>query len=161
MRSRAWLWPVGLAVLLAAGVGTNVAFMIVAASDPSFAVEPDYYRKALAWDETMAQEVRNRSLGWQLDAAATPGTRRGHLTLSASIVDVAGAPLTGATVRVEALHGARAWQVIEASLPEVAPGRYAAELPLRRAGLWELRFRVVRGAEVFTRRLEEDLPGAS
>jgi nitrogen fixation protein FixH len=160
MRGRAWLWPAGLAALLVAGVGANVAFMVVATRDPSFAVEPDYYRKALAWDEAMAQEARNEALGWGVSVAAMPGGRRGHLTLQAAVTDRAGAAVAGAAVSVEAMHGARASRIVAAALAEQAPGRYAAELPLGRAGLWELRLRVVRGDDVYTRRLQQDLPGA-
>jgi nitrogen fixation protein FixH len=160
MKDRAWLWPAGLVALLVAGVGANVAFMVVATRDPSFAVEPDYYRKALAWDATMAQEARNEALGWGVSVATTPAGRRGHLRLHAAVADRGGASVGGATVTVEALHGARASQVVVATLAEEAPGRYATELPLRRAGLWELRFRVARGDDVFTRRLQQDLPGA-
>ena len=49
-----------IVALLVGGAGANVGLMLVATSDASFAVEPDYYQKALAWDETMAQAARNR-----------------------------------------------------------------------------------------------------
>lgn len=157
---RGWLWPIGLAALLVVSAGVNVVFMIIANRDPSFAVEPDYYRKALAWDETMAQEARNRALGWALDVRAEPASQRGRLRLVIRLADSAGSALDGAAVTVEALHGARAADVLTGTLAPAGPGLYAAEMPLRRAGLWELRFRAARGDDVFTRRLSTDLPGA-
>ena len=52
------LWPLGVVGML--GVSLSVcAFTVVAAtSDKSFAVEDDYYAKAVAWDDTAAQRVR-------------------------------------------------------------------------------------------------------
>jgi nitrogen fixation protein FixH len=62
-----------------------------------------------------------------------------------------GAPLPGAAVTVEAFHNARAGQIVTASLSDAGDGLYRAQVPIARSGLWELRFRAVRGAHVFTR----------
>jgi len=63
VRSRGWYWPVGLAALLVVSAGANIALIVITSRDASFAVEPNYYAKALAWDETMAQQARNEALG--------------------------------------------------------------------------------------------------
>jgi nitrogen fixation protein FixH len=159
--ARAWLWPAGLALALAASAGSNIFFMVVAYRDPSFAVEPDYYRKSLEWDRTMAQEQANRALGWTLAVESEPAPTRGRLRLVARLADGAGRPLDGAVVTVETMHGARAAEVVRGELAGEGAGRYAADLPLGRRGLWELRVRVQRGDEVFTRRLSVDLPGGA
>jgi nitrogen fixation protein FixH len=157
--ARGWLWPLGLTLALALSAGGNVVFMIVASRDASFSVEPDYYRKALDWDRTMAQEAANRALGWTatVDEAA-PAARGRRLVLR--LRDRDGEPVDGAEVTLEARHGARAADVVHGRLVDVGQGRYAAELLLARAGLWELRVRAERGAQVFTRRLAADLPPA-
>jgi nitrogen fixation protein FixH len=155
--SRAWLWPLGLALALALSAGGNVLFMVLANRDASFAVEPDYYQKALDWDRTMAQEAANRALGWTArveGATATAGGRR----LTLRLLEGDGRGLDGAVVTVEALHGARAAEIVRGRLDGVGEGRYAAELPLARAGLWELRLRAERGDRVFTQRLAAELP---
>ncbi|HKZ05559.1 MAG TPA: FixH family protein [Methylomirabilota bacterium] len=154
---RGWLWPLGLALALALSAGGNVAFMVLASRDASFAVEPDYYRKALEWDRTMAQASANRALGWMAAVdgpAPAPGGRR----LVVRLIDRDGGPVDGARMTVEARHGARAAEVVHGLLAGTGQGRYAAELPLGRVGLWELRLRAERGAQVFTQRLEVDLP---
>ena len=55
MATKGWYWPVVIVSLLVGGAAANIGFMIVANRDPTFAVEPDYYRKAVDWDRTMAQ----------------------------------------------------------------------------------------------------------
>ena len=62
--SRGWQWPVAVGALLALGVGANVVLMLVARSNPSFAVESEYYDKALAWDDRQRQQTHNAELGW-------------------------------------------------------------------------------------------------
>lgn len=154
-----WGWPLGLAMALVASAALNVGFAIVASRDASFAVEPDYYRKGLEWDRTMAQEDANRALGWVLALRAEPAADPGRLRLVAILRDRAGAPVSGALVTLEARHGARAADIVRGTLAEAAGDRYAADLPLRRAGLWELRLTARRGGEVFTQRIATDLPG--
>jgi hypothetical protein len=72
--------------------------------------------------------------------------------LSARLVDAAGAAISGASIRVAALHTARANDVVEADLERQPDGEYAVRLPVRRAGQWELRFEAVRGDDRFTSR---------
>jgi nitrogen fixation protein FixH len=134
--------------------------MVVANRDASFAVEPDYYRKAVEWDRTMAQAARNAELGWTVSARLEPGAgdRARLVTL---VRDRAGAPLTGAAVVVEAFPSARAREIASVALePTGDAGVHAGLLPSSRPGLWELRLRVTRGAEVFTRTLSQDLAAA-
>ncbi len=154
---RGWQWPVIIVALLVAGVGANIGLMVVATHDASFAVEPDYYEKALRWNETMAQEQRNAALGWSVAIDFEGMPRPGQVKLTARIVDRAGHAVEGADVGVAAFHSARARQIITAALQPESSGRYSAALPLDRPGLWELRVRVERGEQVFTATLARDL----
>ena len=72
MAAKGWYWPVAIVGLLVSGAAANIGFMIVANRDATFAVEPDYYRKAVDWDHTMAQEARNAELGWRVTAQLEP-----------------------------------------------------------------------------------------
>jgi len=154
---RGWQWPLIVVALLVGGAGANVGLMLVAASDASFAVEPDYYQKALHWDETMAQQARSAALGWSVVATFEPAARPGEVKLTARVTDRAGDPIEGARVAVETFHSARARHVLTAALGPEAAGRYSATLPLDRPGVWEVRLRVERGSQVFTRTLVQDL----
>jgi nitrogen fixation protein FixH len=155
-----WHWPVLLIVLLVSGVLTNIYFMCRAVSDPSFAVEPDYYQKAVAWDAHQAQARENPTQGWRLAlavAAADPATGRARVV--AQLVDREGHPVPGLTVGLEAFHNARAAQVVKATLSETADHAYAADVAVTRPGLWEFRVAAARGAERFTAVVDQDAPG--
>jgi nitrogen fixation protein FixH len=150
---------VGLATLLVGSAGANIALVLITSRDASFAVEPDYYAKALAWDETMVQQAHNEALGWSLGLRFEPTGERGRMTVTARLTDRAGTPLPGAHVAIEARHNARASRVFTAVLEPRTIG-YAAAMPLARAGLWEFRVRVTRGPDVFTATLMRDVPEA-
>ena len=156
MSRRGRYWPFAIAGLLLASVVANVALIVVASGDPSFAVERDYYRKALAWDAVMAQQQANADLGWSLAATLEPAAS-GGARLAVSLGDRAGRPLGAAQIRVEAFHGARAADVVDALLVPREDGRYDVTLPIERAGAWELRFRVQRTADAFTAVLTREL----
>lgn len=157
MRDRGWMWPAAVVGLLVASAAGNIAFVMLATRDPSFAVERDYYEKALAWDATRAQEARNAALGWRLGASLVPAPGSSGVELAVRLTRRDGAPIEGAMVTLETFHNARAGQVIAASLAARGDGVYGALLPLSRAGLWELRFRVNRAGDVFTATMTEEL----
>jgi nitrogen fixation protein FixH len=146
---RSW-WPIAIVALLAGSAGANIAFLVIAAHDASFAVERDYYAKALAWDEVIAQEARNRELGWAVSAAVERGPAARGARLVARVIDRAGAPVRGAAVSVDAFPSARASHVVTGALAPAGAGVYTLDLPGARAGVWEVRLRVARGADVFT-----------
>lgn len=142
-----WQWPLLIGALLTLGVAVNVVLMVAATGDPSFSVEPDYYGKAVRWDDRMAQERRNADLGWRVEIEAIPAGD--GCTVAVAIVDRAGDPVEGADVTVEAFHNARASSVLKATLSATGTG-YTAPLPMRKAGLWEFRICARRGEETFT-----------
>lgn len=151
-------WPFIIVGLLMVSVVAHVVLVVRAFDDPSFAVERDYYAKAVAWDERMAQERANEALGW---TAGVELERRGELTrLVIELRDVLGRDVAGADVQVQVFHKARSAEVLEATL-DAKDGRYVAELPMRRAGRWEIRLRARRGDDVFTAVLEPELAPAA
>ncbi|MBI3791873.1 MAG: FixH family protein [Gemmatimonadetes bacterium] len=150
MTMREKVWPTLVVGALTVFAGGTILLARIAASDPHASVEPDYYRKAVAWDSTMAQERRNVALGWQL-TPALPALGAGRTApLTFDVRDAHGAPVTGASVHVEAMAVAQADSTVSATLGETDAGRYVAQVPIRRAGLWELRVSVVKGADKFT-----------
>lgn len=148
MKGRAW--PIGVALALAAVVVVNIRVAMIAARDPSFAIEPDYYRKAVAWDSAMAQSRANRQLRWTLTQRLAPFTDARGAALAVELTDADGAPISDASVTVSALHVARASDISTATLEPSPGGGYTTVLPVHRAGQWELRFEATRGADRFT-----------
>ncbi len=144
-------WPAIIIGALTVHALAWIAVAVLATSNPSYAVEEDYYDKAIAWDAKRHQDAVNADLGWSLQAAVTaPTVAGGPAVVSATLVDRDGLPVDGATVAIEAFHNARADLILRAQLDAAGAGRYTAELPMRRDGRWEMRFTVERGFERFT-----------
>jgi len=143
-------WPIGIGLALLLAAGGQVWFAVVANEDPAFAVEGDYYTKALHWDAELAQREANRALGWQIVPTLQLGRGNGEGALSIMLRDATGAAITGAAVDVLAMHNARAARQLSATLTEVGGGAYRAEIPAQRPGEWELRFIVRRDGQRFT-----------
>ncbi|HEX6764498.1 MAG TPA: FixH family protein [Polyangiaceae bacterium] len=145
--ARIWPFvPAALLVCMLTGLGSMAA---IAADDPGFALERDYYRKAVAYDREIAQRGENARLAWSAQTelgSASPGA---STELVVRLRDQKG-PVTGAMLSVEALRNATAARVLETKLAERAPGEYAGHLSMARGGLWELRLTAERGGERFT-----------
>jgi nitrogen fixation protein FixH len=148
-------WPIGMGAVLALTVAANIVVYRVANDDPAFAIEPDYYRKAVAWDSTLARRAESAALGWQVSPALSAAGDA--LTLTTTVVDAAGAPLPGAAVTAEAFAIARSQHPETVTLREIAPGRYAATLRPGRAGVWEVRTQVTRDGQRFAAVTRVDL----
>lgn len=149
-------WPMGLATVLGLTVAGNLWVMRVASADPSFAIEPDYYRKAVEWDSTVARDQRSTALGWRLRVVDMRITAEGAARLTVELLDRRGAPIDDAMMTVAATHNARADRVVSATLVPDGGGHYLADLAGARPGIWELRLGATRGAEQYSVRLRHD-----
>ena len=140
MKGRFWIaFVVGLLVTNAVAMGA----MIAQAGDPTPRVLPDYYKKAVAFDETIAERRASAELGWV--ATVTRTGRDAQVVLA----DAAGAPVAGAAVDVTIRPRSRADRLAAVTLTEAAPGRYAAAFAPGQRGLHEIEVRATRGAERF------------
>lgn len=156
MKARRTLWPFVPPAMLLVMVSGLIVLARIASDDPSFAVEKDYYKKAVGWDAERARERESTRLGWRLDVE----TRRapaGRVELVARLIDKHGAHIERAELGVEAFHNARAAEILVAELDETQ-GAYRAALPMRRSGVWELRFVATRGHERFSQVIRTEIP---
>lgn len=140
------LWP-GMIFAL---IGLNfciVGVTIYAAGrrGSSHAIEPDYDRKALNWNQAARQVAHNTELGWTLRLDSIEAG-----IISATLLDRQGQPITGANIAVEAFHHAHAGDKLHATLTSASANNYRAGLAVNQAGLWEFRFTVRHQGEVFT-----------
>lgn len=142
--------PVVLLGTLTGGLGI-VAY--VTTRDPSFAIERDYYKKAVNYDQVRDQDETNQKLGWRLAVDAKSAGSR--IQLAAKIDDADGKPVKDAEIQVEAFPIARSANV---TTTRFASG--TAELPLVTTGLWELRFTVDAHDKRFTQTIRRDIGAA-
>lgn len=155
-KPRGWGWPVFIVGLLGLNVLVVTITVIAASSDPSVAVEPDYYQKALAWDDDRDQRRDPGEDGIDVSIQLLPNPDR--LTEGQVVVSLAqaGGPIEHAQIEAEVFHFARSGERQSVRLVEQGPGVYAAPAALRREGNWEIRLRVQtqgRGYQ-FTRQVE-------
>ena len=158
------VWPTIVVVVLAGYVTFGLVAARIATNDSSFAIESDYYTKAVAWDSTLEQGRRNVALGWHI--VPTLG-RVGRGRASQFVLDVhdsSGVRVNDARVTVEARQVAHAADVVRATLSADSSGTYVAGLPLGRSGLWEMRIVATRGTDRYAssvRLLASESAGAS
>ena len=143
------IWPIVIAGALGLHVIGSLVMVYFATSNESYAVEPDYYQKALHWDDKRAQDRVNVKLGWRLEFAVEPAPVGQDPTLSVKLTSADGEPVTGATVAVETFANARRGDILTATLRSSDSG-YETTMPMRRDGLWEFRFTVTKGDNLFT-----------
>jgi nitrogen fixation protein FixH len=119
-RSAAWRWGAFIVSLLGLQVIGGIMAIVLASSDESVAVVPNYHQKALKWDEEVAQRSASRALGWTVDvsqvdeAASAAGLR---IALS----DRRGKPIDLLSGKLEIYRNARASDVHRVEVP---PGSY-------------------------------------
>jgi hypothetical protein len=147
------LVPVALLAASVIGVGSLAA---VAARDPGFALEQNYYERAVRWDRQQAEWAENVRLGYRLTLTLVPSPTGAALTLH--VADRAGVGLHGASVTIEAFANARSGDRRRLTLVEAPGGSYRAELKDARPGLWELRCVVSHGGERYSEILRADVP---
>ena len=156
--NKGWHWGVFVGGLMAVVIGANLILIYFATTDPSFAVEEDYYQKALHWDDKRAQDRANAELGWTVELDV--GRERaadGSVQVVVRLLDAEGQAVRGAGVDLEAFHNARAAWIHRVQLRENEEGAYSAALPARRPGLWEFRLNVVRDEQRFTHKTVKEL----
>ena len=161
-RGAYWPWLVSAALLFT--VGVNVVMLFAANSDRNGSVvEPDYYRKAVAWDSTMARRAASDRLGWT--AAATLERRMGDQADRSAIVvrisDAEGAPVSGATARAVLIHNLDAGHPQQVELREQGPGLYTGTARISHPGRWEVRVEARRDEARFASVLFAEAAAAS
>ncbi|MEM9692368.1 MAG: FixH family protein [Myxococcota bacterium] len=136
--------------ILGGSVLANVYFVIKATGDPSFAIEKDYYQKAVAWDDTVEQNAASAALGWDVEVETT--SHNSKMQLGLVLVDDQRRPIHGADVTVRAFAIARSNQTYSTVLSE-RDGRYEGSFEGSRPGLWELVVEARLGSERFEKKL--------
>jgi nitrogen fixation protein FixH len=148
---------VGIIVGLLIGNAVGVAVLIATSSgEARRRVLPDYYERAAAWDETMAEAQASVELGWRLDVVV-----RGR-ELDVSVVDRAGAPVTDAALEVQVIPRGHVDDRSGGPGVTIAPGVYRVALAGRRVGLHDVALRLERGGQRFVadRLIEIEAPGS-
>jgi len=142
------VWPAFVVGILSVSLTVCAITVVAATSDPSYAVESEYYEKAVSWDESARLRAASDALGWTADVAVT-APEHGARALEVTVRLRDGSGAEGAAVRALAFHHARRGDARELTLEPVGGGVYRGSLGPGRAGLWQVRLRVDRGPDTF------------
>lgn len=134
-------WTAGIVGLLSLQICVGGAALYLANSDPTVAIIPDYYHKAVNWDATRRSMKLTQQLGWQIDVSVGDAAQ-GARTISLSLSSDTSHPIDNQRVTAEVYHHACGDEVFELSFLEAGDGRYWAECPLVQAGLWQVTFQI-------------------
>jgi nitrogen fixation protein FixH len=140
-------WAGVIVGLLSLQVALCVVGVTLAVRGKGVVVESDYYTKALHWDQQKALLQASRDLGWNVGLDVGPtATTRGDRAVVITLVDRAGTPIDDAGVELAYFHHAAPRDLRQAPLKATGGGAYLASIPLERAGHWEFRLTIRRGA---------------
>jgi nitrogen fixation protein FixH len=153
-------WKAGVIASLAGVVGLYVVLIRVAADPAALAHDERYYQHAINHDAEQAMQQRAERLGWQVQVSSTPPASPAPQGFTARVLDRAGSPVTGATVRFTAYHLAHANDVSALHASPSADG-YTATLAGMRPGLWDVEVEVYRGTDHLRVTQRVDVPRAT
>jgi len=136
-----------IAIIVGLLVGNVLAtgVLIAVAHSGGSHVLPQYYDRAIHYDDRIDQEARNRALAWQVRASI----ERGVVTVT--VRDRAGVPLEGAAVKVEGVERARDARSIAGELAPTRAGEYRATVGGR--GWIDLTISIDRGGDRYVHQL--------
>jgi nitrogen fixation protein FixH len=134
-------WPIAIAALLGTCVGANLWLLNVASSDPAFAVERDYYQRAVNFERELAGWRDLEESGWRI-LPAIDSVRSNSSILVSLTLQRRQYPVDGASVQLRAAHVAYARTPIVTAMRPAGEGRYQVWLRGLRRGLWDLTFEV-------------------
>lgn len=131
------VWPGMLFIMVGTLIAVDATMVIVATSDPSFAVSEHYGEDGESWAERHARDQVGASLGWDCSTLVR-SARSGGASFEVTLSDAESQPLDAAVIDVRAYHNARASEVVSFALqPDAArPGVYVVQAPLQREGEW-------------------------
>lgn len=144
-------WPIGIVAILATSVIGNLVMMRVANNDPSFAVEDDYYQRAVNFDTTMHQQSQSDALGWSA-VVTIDGVHDGSGVLRVQLRDRNALAIAADSVVAVAFYNARANDRARLALvhtPSDSAGVYQHVIKTPHPGQWVVQVEAWRAREHF------------
>ena len=137
-RNAAIRWGGFVIGLLSLQVLIGVFAVMLATGDPSAAVVPDYYQKALHWDEKVKAEAESAKLGYKLlltSVKSDPG-----VSLQAQLLNQNQRPVQIQSGTIRLFHHARGSDVTEALIDPTESGSVFLANSFSVDGLWQVEF---------------------
>lgn len=140
-------WPGMVFAILGMSVIANVVLIVHATSDGGPQIVPDYYTKAVHWDEARGEEAKVADLGWDATVRIEPSVAgQGYIQLK---FEKDGVGVEGLEVGVTLRDPAKIAPLYVGPAAPAAPGQYVTKTPLSRLGVFDVEVLATRGAERF------------
>lgn len=157
-RRSKYLWLAIILGLFVVQFTMSGVAIVLANSDPTHAVIPNYHQQALEYDKVLNARHISERLGWKwtitLDSLRTTSGKRG---LILELQDAESKPLEQAEIDLSLCHHARGNQVQKVHLTPMPdqPGKYRGDAVLQRTGVWQIDVNVNRKSDHFIDRKDQ------
>jgi hypothetical protein len=146
-------WPLIIVGLLVLHVVGMMSAVFIATHDRSFVVLPDYYKRALQWDERKAQQLASDQLGWKrtltLGTLGTLDTASKSQPVSIRLSDKEGVDLEDLAVSISAAPELEPAHAQTFTLRHEGRGVYVGTLSVPVFGSWLFDIKASRGEQQF------------
>ncbi|WP_432798588.1 FixH family protein [Poriferisphaera sp. WC338] len=153
LRKSKFMWA-GVVALLVIQVILGIFAIYLIVGDKTNAITPNYYKKAIHWDEHAALLTESKKLGWTINPSFSHPDVTGQRTMSLQIQDKDGNPIRNADINATYFAHTRAADEFTASLDHQTysndsnskvtgkAGVYFIPIRIQRKGTWSFRFTV-------------------
>lgn len=135
---RDWWIPWTFVAFFAVVFAVNGVMVYFALESWTGLSERDAYEKGIAYNETLAEEARQKALGWAAGLAIEPRIG-GRTAVAVRLTDRTGHGLLNATVSARFVRPTSAGHDVRTELTEQGGGRYTGRATVPMAGIWDLR----------------------
>ena len=146
---RRWMYIV-IGLLAAHVTGMMCAVWAISGRPGESAVLPDYYSKALQWDQYRAQLRASDALGWnvqiqQLDENLPDGRRQVRMVLTGADQK----PVNGAALIVHCYHLSHGDEAKTIQPPDTGGSQFLLTLPQPYQGFWQFELTATAGGKTY------------
>jgi len=134
------VWPLFVVGILMVSFTVCGITVYASVTDGSYAVETDYYERAVRWDEIAREREESKRCAWVSDVEVRTASD-GPAELALLLRDAQGEPIDAARVEVETFHHAHRNDAVMTTMNAQGDGRYTLAIENARAGLWQVRLR--------------------
>jgi nitrogen fixation protein FixH len=135
-------WPVFIVSIFMVSVVFMGILLSLATGDPNLEVEPDYYARAMSWDDRKALLAESEQLGWQAQFSHHEDE------LHIIVRDSTGSPV-GDSIRATVFHNAMRADAETFERTAAEAGTFTLPLASPKAGWWNVAIEVTSGEALY------------
>jgi len=143
-----WRWPLIVVGILGVHVTGMMTATLIATRDKSFIVLPNYYQKALEWDQRKSDLAAADKLGWNQRVTMSDFDAANQTQfIRIEMIDRNQQPIEGLSISITAAPETHPDRFQTFQLISESPGSYVGQLMVIRSGAWSIDIDAKRGKE--------------